>query len=111
MVEMAERAAIRVILLTPTVIHEDEKRDENNRLRIYVEAEKQIARERKCILVDLHQMFLTVVGKRPADLPNKVIWLTSDGVHMSPIGDALMAIGVLRGLGVPDDKIAAGRKF
>ncbi len=106
MVDLAERAGIRVILLTPTVIHEDPKGSENKRLRIYVEAEKQIARERKCILVDLHQMFLTVLGKRPADVRNKEKWLTSDGVHMSPIGDALMAIGVLRGLGVPDEKIA-----
>ncbi len=110
MVDMAKRAGIRVILLTPTVIHEDGERGENKRLRIYVEAEKQIARERKCTLVDLHQMFLTVIAKRPADVRNKEQWLTSDGVHMKPLGDALMAIGVLRGLGVPDEKITRGVK-
>jgi lysophospholipase L1-like esterase len=110
MVDMAEHAGIRVILLTPTVIHEDRDRPENKRLRIYVEAEKQIARERKCTLVDLHRMFLTVIARRPADVRNKEQWLTSDGVHMKPLGDALMAIGVLRGLGVPDEKIAPGGK-
>ena len=110
MVDMAQSAGIRVILLTPTVIHEDPDRDANKRLRIYVEAERQIARERKCSLVDLHRMFLAAIARRPADVPNKEQWLTSDGVHMKPLGDALMAIGVLRGLGVPDEKITAGVK-
>jgi len=50
-------------------------------------------------------MFAHVIVKRPANVPNLKAWLTSDGVHMSPAGDALMAIGVLRALGVPDDTI------
>ena len=33
-------------------------------------------------------------------------WLTQDGVHMKPLGDAIMAVGVLRGLGVTDAKIS-----
>jgi hypothetical protein len=36
-------------------------------------------------------------------------WLTGDGVHMQPLGDGVMAVGVLRGLGVPDAKIAASK--
>ncbi len=107
MVDMAEKAGIKVILLTPTVIGERAEAAPNKRLRIYIEAEKQIARERHCTLVDLHEMFLTALARRPADLARKEKWLTSDGVHMSPPGDALMAIGVLRALGVPDRDIAA----
>jgi lysophospholipase L1-like esterase len=107
MVEMAQKAGINVILLTPTVIGENADEGANRRLRIYIEAEKQIARERKCTLVDLHAMFLNAIAKRPAALAGKDKWLTSDGVHMSPPGDALMAIGVLRGLGVPDRRISA----
>ena len=34
-------------------------------------------------------------------------FLTKDGVHMLPLGDALMAAGVLRTLGVPDEKMKA----
>jgi lysophospholipase L1-like esterase len=107
MVEMAQKAGITVILLTPTVIGENSDEGANKRLRIYIEAEKQVARERKCILVDLHAMFLTALAKRPSEQVGKDKWLTSDGVHMSPAGDALMAIGVLRALGVPDRQIAA----
>jgi len=106
MVEMSQKAGIKVILLSPTVIGEHAEASANKRLGIYVEAEKQIARDYHCTLVDLHAMFLTALAKRPAELAGKDKWLTSDGVHMSPPGDALMAIGVLRALGVPDRHIA-----
>ena len=79
----------------------------NKRLRIYVEAEKQIARERKCTLVDLHEMFLTAMAKRPADVGDKENWLTCDGVHMNPLGDALDGDRRAARLGVPDRLIAA----
>ena len=106
MVDQAQKAGIKVILLTPTVIQEDPTAEGNKRLAAYVEAEKQIAAEKKCQLVDLHGMFLTALKQKPA---GQVTWLTRDGVHMKPPGDAIMAIGVLRALGVPDAKIAASK--
>src|SRR5262249_19202913 len=108
MVDMAQKANITVILLAPTVIGENPEAPANKRLRIYVEAEKQVARERNCILVDLHALFLTAIARRPVALAGQQKWLTSDGVHMSPTGDALMAIGMLRALGVPDRMITGG---
>ncbi len=108
MVEDAQSAGIKVVLLTPTVIHEDPASEGNKRLVEYVAAEKGIAAEKHCLIADLHQMFLDVLAKKPADMKDKM--LTGDGVHMNPRGDALMAIGVLRALGVPDDKITAPPK-
>jgi lysophospholipase L1-like esterase len=105
MVDQAQKAGIQVILLTPTLMYEDPESEGNKRLVAYVEAEKKIAAEKKCQIVDLHDMFLTALKKKPAD--EKANWLTSDGVHMNPKGDAIMAIGILRALGVPDAKIAA----
>jgi lysophospholipase L1-like esterase len=104
MVDAAQQAGIKVILLTPTVIQEDAKTEGNQRLVMYVEAEKQIAAEKKCQFVDLHAMFLAALKQKPAD--QKGNWLTVDGVHMKPLGDGIMAVGVLRALGVPDAKIA-----
>jgi acyl-CoA thioesterase I len=104
MVDQAQRAGIRVILLAPTIIGEDPNTEANKRLAAYVKAEKQIAAEKKCQIVDLRGMFLKALKKKPAGEKN---WLTTDGVHMKPAGDAIMAIGVLRALGVPDKKIAA----
>ncbi len=105
MVEMAQAAGIKVILLAPTLISEDPAAEGNARLKTYIEAEKKIAAEKKCGMADLHAMFLAVREKKPAE--PKGDFLTRDGVHMNPRGDALMAIGVLRQLGVPDDKSSA----
>jgi lysophospholipase L1-like esterase len=105
MVDAAQKAGIKVILLTPTVIQEDASAEGNKRLVMYVEAEKQIAAEKKCQLVDLHAMFLAALKQKPAD--QKGNWLTGDGVHMKPLGDGIMATGVLRALGIADTKIAA----
>jgi hypothetical protein len=50
-------------------------------------------------------MFLDALAKKPEGVEGN--WLTIDGVHPQEPGGAIMAIGVLRALGVPDDKIAA----
>lgn len=104
MVTMAQEARIKVILLTPTLIMEDPKAEGNVRLAMYVKAQKDVAARTKCQLVDLHQMFLDAMKKKPADVKGN--WLTGDGVHMNDRGNAMMAIGVLRALGVSDKKIA-----
>lgn len=104
MVDAAQKAGIKVILLTPTVIQEDPNAEGNKRLAMYVAAEKEIAAEKKCQLVDLHGMFLAALKQKPAGQGN---WLTGDGVHMKPLGDGVMAAGALRALGVPDEKIKA----
>ena len=105
MVEMAQAANIRVILLTPTLIQEDAANEGNTRLKLYVQAMKDIATAKKCQVADLHQMFLNALAKKPAGAPEH--WITSDGVHMNDQGDAIMAIGVLRALGLSDQRIAA----
>jgi hypothetical protein len=83
------------------VIQEQPNAEGNKRLALYVTAMKEVAAEKKCLVIDLHGMFLTAINRKPADLR-----LTSDGVHMGLYGDAIMAIGVLRAFGVPDKTIA-----
>ena len=61
MVDMAQAAGIKVILLAPTVIQEDPKSEGNKRLVMYVAAEKKIAAEKKCQFVDLHEYFLAAL--------------------------------------------------
>jgi len=104
MVDMAQTNGIKVILLTPTIIQEDPAAEGNKRLVHYVDAMKAVALEKKCGLADLHAMFLEALKHKPADVKGN--WLTTDGAHMSPLGDAVMAVGVLRALGVPDKDLA-----
>lgn len=110
MVKMAQDAGARVLILSPTVIEEDPKSEGNQRLEAYVKAGQDIARERKADYVNLYETFLKVIKKQKkmAEEGSKAAQpLTTDGVHMRPLGDTLMAIGVLRALGVPDEKINA----
>ncbi|HWE96590.1 MAG TPA: GDSL-type esterase/lipase family protein [Tepidisphaeraceae bacterium] len=105
MVEMAQAAGIKVILLTPALIQEEPTAEGNQRMAMYVGAEKKIAAEKKCTIIDLRDMFLKALAAKPAGETEK--WITRDGVHMNPRGDALMAVAVLKGLGVANDKICA----
>jgi lysophospholipase L1-like esterase len=105
MADKAQTAGARVILLAPTVIQENPDAEGNQRLLLYVNALREIAVKKKCQFVDLHGMFLEALKRKPAD--QKGNWLTGDGVHMKPLGNAIMALGILRALGVPDEKSAA----
>lgn len=105
MVEQAQAAGIKVVLLAPTVIKEEIEAEGQKRLALYVNAMRELSVEKKCGFVDLHQMFLDALAKKPADMKGN--WLTGDGVHMKPLGNAIMAVAALRGMGVPDDKASA----
>jgi lysophospholipase L1-like esterase len=105
MVTQAQAAGARVILLAPTVIKEDLEQEGNKRLPLYVAALRDIAAAKKCDFVDLYAMFRATLAKKPADLQGN--FLTGDGVHMNQRGYAIVALGLLRGLGVPDEVSAA----
>ncbi|NLX20172.1 MAG: SGNH/GDSL hydrolase family protein [Phycisphaerae bacterium] len=109
MVTMAREANIRVVLLAPTVIEEDAKAEGNRRLALYVQAGKEVAAKNRCDYVDLHELFLRTIAVHRKQHPEAGTkgHLTTDGVHMTPAGNTLMAIGILRALGVSDEKMAA----
>ncbi|MEI7831860.1 MAG: GDSL-type esterase/lipase family protein [bacterium] len=105
MVEKAQASGIHVVLVSPTIIQEDPAQEVNQCLPRYVATMRAIAVEKHCGFVDLHAMLLAALTQKPAD--TKGNWLTSDGVHMGMRGDAIMALGILRALAVPDEKITA----
>jgi lysophospholipase L1-like esterase len=102
MVDKALAAGANTVLLTPTIIGESQYSEGNIRLSLYVDAMKRVAAAKKCMLVDLHSMFLQALAKKSTNIK-----LTSDGIHMEPYGDVIMAIGVLRAMGVPDAGMSA----
>jgi lysophospholipase L1-like esterase len=105
MVDSALAAHIRVVLVSPTVITESRKRAENLKLHRFVEAERELARERKVLFVDLHNTFLDVLARVRTSESDPTRHLTSDGVHMLPDGDRLMAHTILHKLGVPASEL------
>ena len=104
LVAQAQHAGIHVILLSPTILQEDPNSEGNLRLASYAAAMGTVAHSQRCQFVNLRMMFLHALETRTAE---KNRWLTTDGIHMQPLGSAIMALGVLRAFGVPDAKTAA----
>lgn len=96
-VEKAQAAGIKVVMLTATVIQEDLAGPDNAKLAPFNEYLRSLAKEKKLPLADLNAMFqerIKAEGK-----PGQKI-LTGDGVHMNAAGNRLMALGVLKAFGL-----------
>ena len=107
MITAAEDAGIKVVLLTPTVIHENLSSPENQRLAGYIDAMKALGAAHHCPIVDLNAAFTKAIATyRDLAGPDRNL-LTVDGVHMNPAGNQLMAWQILRGLGVPEADLEA----
>jgi acyl-CoA thioesterase-1 len=93
-------AGASVVLLPPTVIGENPASDGNIKLIDYRAAVHAVAASRGIAVAptdtDLDTALaanLTIVGGEPGKT------LTSDGVHLRPAGDAVLAVAVLKTLG------------
>lgn len=118
-IDKAQAAGIKVMILTSTMIGEDPARELNQNLIPYNDFLRTIAKEKKCLLADLdkdmHETLKTipdVAGKtvmfgEPQNGGNIKNKLTVDGCHMNALGNKMMGAGVLKAFGVPDDKITA----
>ncbi len=93
-------AGTKVVVLTATVISEELDAENNQKLAPYNEFLRSLAKERKAPLADLYGMFATAIKATPNTTGKAGRLLTSDGVHMNPAGDQLMARGVLQAFGL-----------
>lgn len=100
-VEKAQAAGVKVMLLTATVIGEDLDNENNKKLAEYNAFLKELAVSKKCLLADLNADMQKVLKANKA--PG--LRLTSDGVHMNAAGDKLMAEGILKTFGLTDEQI------
>ncbi|MCX5846169.1 MAG: SGNH/GDSL hydrolase family protein [Deltaproteobacteria bacterium] len=91
-VDRCRAAGVKVVILTATVIGEELDNDYNKKLASYNEFLRSLAKEKRCLLADLNALF----QKRIKIIPKSGRLLTSDGVHMNPAGDKVMAEGILR---------------
>lgn len=111
MVDQAQAAGIKVILLTPTMIMEDPANDFNKKLATYIDILHSIAQEKHLLVAELNAGMQTALAKQHADAPQaKGNLLTIDGVHMNGLGDQIMAIGVLKAFGLTDAQVAEARE-
>jgi len=109
--ELLERLAAggaRALVLTPTVIHEDAESEENRQLQVLLDQQRRIAAARGLPLCDAHLALRAAIEARRAALPaeawpvgpdGRTRFFTTDGVHLNPAGNALLALHLLGLLG------------
>lgn len=105
-VEKAQAAGIKVVILTATMITENPAEPNNEKLAAYNDFLRGLAKEKKCLLADLNAAMQADLAEREKAGQKRGKLLTSDGVHMNPFGNVMMASGVLRGFGLDDAQMA-----
>jgi lysophospholipase L1-like esterase len=110
-VDKAQAAGVKVVILTSTMIGEDQANPNNQKLVPYNEFLRTLAAEKKCLLADLNaEMQAALAAAAKAGPKNaKGNYLTSDGVHMAFAGNEMMAVGVLKGLGLDAAELAKAK--
>ena len=118
-IDKAQAANIKVMVLTSTMIGEDPARELNQNLKPYNEFLRTIAKEKHCLLADLNTDMQEALKKIP-DVEGRTVMfgepqnsgkvknkLTSDGCHPNALGNIMMARGILKAFGVPEAKLPA----
>jgi lysophospholipase L1-like esterase len=108
MVDLAQAAGIKVLLMTATVIGEDDN-ENNKKLVAYNDFLRQLASERKLPLAEENIAFAAAVKAGPA-LPGNVPILTGDGVHPNSSGTQVMATALLAGFGATPEQLTQVQK-
>ena len=104
-VDKAQAAGIKVMILTATMIQENQEGELNQNLIPYNDFLRKLAKEKKCLLADLnadHQAAVKAAREKNPRIRNV---LAHDGVHMWPHGNKMMARGVLRAFGVTEQQL------
>jgi lysophospholipase L1-like esterase len=105
-IEKAQAAGIKVVILTATMIGENPAEPNNEKLAAYNDFLRELAKEKKCLLADLNSDMHKELDEREKAGRKRGNSLTSDGVHMNPFGNMMMATGILRALGLDDAQLS-----
>ncbi len=97
---LRETTEAEIVLMSPTLIGEDIENPNNKpnaTLKEYVAAVERVAHSRNTLLAPAHEAFIgTLQAGRTV---NPDFCLTTDGVHLNPIGNHVLALTVLATLG------------
>lgn len=105
MLKITNERGVSTILLAPTLYKEKLDSPNNALLLRYAASMKRSAEMHGCIFVDTHDMFRRYLAEENADETTRLV--TRDGIHLNPLGQDIMAVGLLRGLGLTDEEILA----
>jgi lysophospholipase L1-like esterase len=107
-VEKCQASNIKVMILTSTMVKEDQAHPLNQRLIAYNEFLIKMAKEKNLPLADLNADMQAAINASEDKKGGKL--LTSDGVHMNPDGNKMMAVGVLKAFGLDEKQIEKAQR-
>jgi lysophospholipase L1-like esterase len=105
--DAAQRAGVKVMLVTPSMHTERAESDNNRKMEGYCEFLRKQANERKLLLVDWNNAEREAIKKRGHIKGLKV---TLDNLHLNGYGNRFLAEAILAGFGVPEAKIVDMKK-
>lgn len=105
-VDKAQAAGIKVMILTSTMIYEDPAHKLNVALAPYNEFLRELAKEKKCLLADLNANMQAQLKEMPPAKGRRKNRLTTDGIHMNNAGNLMMARGILKAFGLSEKEMA-----
>ena len=97
-VDHCQSAGIQVMLCTTGVLGEELDNDTNRRLVPYNEIYRELARAKHCLLADINAAFHQAIRAGQQ--------LTTDGAHLNPRGDTVMARCILLAFGLDEVQIS-----
>lgn len=109
-VDQCQKAGVKVVILTSTMIGEDQPNANNKKLADYNEFLRSMAAEKKCPLADLNKEMQDTIQEMAKMDPKRGNKVTRDGVHMNSAGNRMMAAGVLKAFGLNAEQLAKVRE-
>jgi lysophospholipase L1-like esterase len=106
MIDGAEKAGARVVILSATVIRETLDGPENRKAEPYNRTLRELAAKHHALYVDYQRPFRALITDYRANTNSADLVLTVDGVHMNPLGNRVMAFTLLKALGVTAKDLA-----
>jgi hypothetical protein len=89
------------------MIGEQPANPNNVKIATYNDFLRQLAKEKHCLLADLSADMFAALNSEVKGRNQ----LTVDGVHMNPVGDQILAKGVLRAFGLSESQLQKAREF
>jgi lysophospholipase L1-like esterase len=109
-VDQATAAGIKVVILTSTMIGEDQANANNQKLVAYNDFLHSLAAQKHLPIADLNADMQASLAEQKARTPNLKNELTVDGVHPNALGNQVMATGVLKAFGFTDAQLAQAKE-
>ncbi len=111
MVDKARAAGIKVVLSTATMLGEDPDSRNNELVAAYNTSLRELAKAKNCLLTEFDMPAAVAAAGGGAKSKRGNVLLVSDYIFLNPLGNELLALAILKSLGLDPNQIQKARSF